>query len=49
MSNHSCTKCSKPAGFWVSRSEGAISRRPWCLLCIDKYLRKAEFVIKRIR
>lgn len=49
MSNHNCTRCGSAAGFWVSRTEGATARRPWCLTCIDKHLRKSEYVIKRIR
>jgi hypothetical protein len=29
-----CIHCRQnPAGFWVSRREGQVARRPWCLSC----------------
>jgi hypothetical protein len=31
-----CVHCQvNPAGFWVSGSQGAVARRPWCLSCCD--------------
>lgn len=49
MGSYVCTRCEKTAGFWVCHTEGAVSRRPWCLKCIDAYLKRSEHVIKRIR
>jgi NMD protein affecting ribosome stability and mRNA decay len=32
-----CVHCGqRPAGFWVSRSNAAVVRRPWCLACCDE-------------
>lgn len=29
-----CIRCQEnPAGFWVSRQGGTVTRRPWCLAC----------------
>jgi hypothetical protein len=29
-----CIHCREsPAGFWVSRKNGTVVRRPWCLSC----------------
>jgi hypothetical protein len=29
-----CIHCQEsPAGFWVSRRNGSVVRRPWCLAC----------------
>jgi hypothetical protein len=29
-----CIHCRQnPAGFWVSRENGSVTRRPWCLSC----------------
>ena len=29
-----CIHCQQnPAGFWVSRQNGTVARRPWCLSC----------------
>jgi hypothetical protein len=29
-----CIHCREsPAGFWVSRKNGKVARRPWCLSC----------------
>jgi hypothetical protein len=29
-----CVHCRQsPAGFWVSRRNGTVVRRPWCLAC----------------
>jgi hypothetical protein len=29
-----CVHCrERPAGFWVSRTDGKVVRRPWCLSC----------------
>jgi hypothetical protein len=32
-----CVHCKEsPAGFWVSRSNGTVVRRPWCLACCQE-------------
>ena len=32
-----CIHCGQnPAGFWVSRGNGGVARRPWCLSCADQ-------------
>jgi hypothetical protein len=32
-----CVHCKQsPAGFWVSRGDGAVVRRPWCLACCQE-------------
>ena len=28
--------CQNPAGFWVSRDNGGVTHRPWCLSCTDR-------------
>jgi len=34
---HLCVHClENPAGFWVSRSNGKVGRRPWCLSCCQE-------------
>jgi len=31
-----CIHClAKPAGFWVSRKDSRVVRRPWCLSCCE--------------
>jgi len=32
-----CIHCQQnPAGFWVSRRRGTVTRRPWCLTCCQE-------------
>jgi hypothetical protein len=32
-----CIHCRQnPAGFWVSRHRGTVTRRPWCLTCCQE-------------
>jgi hypothetical protein len=32
-----CIRCREnPAGFWVSRKNGNVVRRPWCLSCCQE-------------
>ena len=47
--SHDCTRCHKPAGFWVSAKDAKAIRRPWCLACIDAHLDRDKYKIKRIR
>ena len=40
-----CVHCQvNPAGFWVSGSQSAVVRRPWCLSCCDDLDRAAYYL-----
>jgi hypothetical protein len=35
--HHLCIHCmANPAGFWVSRRDSKVVRRPWCLSCCQE-------------
>jgi hypothetical protein len=41
-----CVCCQEnPAGFWVSRQPGSVTRRPWCLLCCQWLDRRSCAVV----
>ena len=40
-----CVHCrQRPAGFWVSRTDARVVRRPWCLACCEE-LDRADYGI----